>query len=126
MNELALTGIGLLIFVVAALGSVGVVVSRRALPQPEPEPQPQRAKRRYKRLSQIEREAERAIILAALLAGVEPVLIARLLRGSPDWNRRKVNTVKRWNEQRIKREEQAREQAATNPTQANQRLANAI
>lgn len=101
MNELALTGIGLLVLVLAGLGSIGVIVSRRATPEPEPQPQPQRAKRRHRRLTRPERESERAMILAALLAGVEPVMIARLLRGSPDWNRRKVAMVRRLNQHRF-------------------------
>lgn len=118
MNELALTGISLLLFVLAGLGSVGVLVSRRAAtatPEPEPQPQPTRVKRRYRRLTQAERESERAIILAALLAGVEPAMIARLLRGDYIYNHRKVGIVYRLNEQRIKRQAQLREQATTKP-----------
>lgn len=105
MNELALTGISLLIFILAAFGSVGVLVSRRvAEPEPEPEPEPvtvPRAKRYRRRLTVREREAERALVLAGLLAGIEPVLIARLLCHSLAHNRRIVTTVYRLNKHRL-------------------------
>ena len=114
MNELALTGISLLVLVLAGLGSIGLAVQRK-MQRPEPASQPTRAKRARKRLTQPEREAERAIILAALLAGVEQAMIARLLRGDRIYNRRKVGIVYRLNEQRIKRQAQLCEQATTQP-----------
>lgn len=110
MNELALTGISLLVFILAVFGSIGVIVARRPVePQPEPEPIPQapRAKRQRRRLTQREREAERALVLAGLLAGIKPLLIARVLCHSQAHNRRIVATVYRLNEQRIKRQRQA-------------------
>lgn len=107
-----LTGIACLLAFVAVLASVVAVALRRRAPlvaqqvaytqANAPAFQPRPRSLHYRR-SPAEREAERAMILAALLAGVDAVLIARCLRGSASWNRRKVATVRRLNEQRLQR-----------------------
>lgn len=125
MNELALTGISLLLLVLAGLGSVGVLVSRRAATA-TPETEPQRVSRRIRQhLSQQRREEKRAIILAALLAGIEPVAIAELLRGNVQYNRRIIAMVRRLNQHRLERLNDPREQATTHPAPTQARMANA-
>lgn len=126
MNELALTGISLLLFVLAGLGSIGLIVHKRTSKSPEPEPAPQRANRCYTpRRTHAERAAEQKLILAGLLAGIEPVLIARCLKHSPAYNARLVATVKRLNQHRLEPIHESREQATTHPAPTQARMANA-
>lgn len=104
-----LTGIACLLAFVAMLATIVAVALRQRAPLVAQQlevvqahaPAFQRPRSLHHRRSAAEREAERAIILAALLAGVEARLIARCLRGSASWNRRKVATVRRINEQRL-------------------------
>lgn len=106
MSEVQMIGGSCLLFFFAVMGSVVAIALRqrpveRLADHPMTLPTPSRRRIRQRR-TQAEREAERALILAALLAGVEPAMIARLLRGHAGYNRRKVNTVRRLNEHRFR------------------------
>lgn len=103
--------IGLILFFVAGAASV-VAIGLRHVPQPAPAagpnprsprlhlrpviPAPPPVKRkRYIRRTPTDRRAEDALIRAGLAAGVQPADIARMLRGNPDYNRRRVAALAR-------------------------------
>jgi hypothetical protein len=129
MSEAQMLGGGCLLFFIAMVASI-VAIALRQRPMERlanhPMTLPTPARRRIRQhLSQQRREEKREIILAALLAGIEPAAIAELLRGNVQYNRRIIAMVRRLNQHRLERLNEPREQATTHPAQANTRLANA-